>query len=463
MKLWKHIKAALAVHSNQKVFEADSEMTYEELLIFAETYAERLRGESSCAVICRSELATAMGLLACFAAEVSAIPISLRYGATHTKRIVDFIRPSSFITDVDGKLDFYRLPPAYISPQNRPAVIMFSSGTTGNPKGIMLGEEGILANVSDICHYLNVGTSDSFLIARPLCHAAVLTGEFLTAITKGASIRFHSEAFQPHEILSLASKHRCTVLCGTPTLLSLLARYRRKSTPLSLKTICISGECMSAETGLRIADAFEDANIYHVYGLTEASPRVSYLPPKLFRTHPDCVGIPLPSVKIKILKEDGTQATVGEDGILYVKGPNIMLGYYLLPTATAKVLSDGWLSTGDIAMITEEGLMKIKGRSDDMIIRAGINIYPQEVEGVMKEDPRVKDVLVYSYEDPIVGVGIGMKISGDFASTGEVKALAKNLLPPYEVPTKIELLPELSRNEFGKIKRKLRKEQNNHV
>lgn len=454
MKLWKHIKAALAAHPNQKVFEAESEMTYEELLILAETYAERLRGESSCAVICRSELASAMGLLACFAAEIPAIPISLRYGATHTQRIMDFIRPSSFITDFDGKLDFYRQLPAYVPPKERPAVIMFTSGTTGLPKGILLGEEGILANVSDICHYLNVGTEDSFLIARPLCHAAVLTGEFLTAITKGASIRFHSEAFQPHEILSLASEHRSTVLCGTPTLLSLLARYRRESTPLSLKTICISGECMSTETGLRIADAFPDADIYHVYGLTEASPRVSYLPPSLFRTHPDCVGVPLRSVEIKILKEDGTEATAGEDGILYVKGPNVMLGYYLLPSLTAKVLSDGWLRTGDIATITEEGLLKIKGRSDDMIIRAGMNIYPQEVEGIMKTDPRVKDVLVYSYEDPIVGVGIGMKISGDFSSVGEVKALAKNLLPPYEIPTRIELLPELSRNGFGKIKRK---------
>ena len=107
MKLWKHIKAALAAYPNQKVFEAESEMTYEELLILAETYAERLRGESSCAVICRSELASAMGLLACFAAEVPAIPISLRYGATHTQRIMDFIRPSSFITDFDGKGSAY--------------------------------------------------------------------------------------------------------------------------------------------------------------------------------------------------------------------------------------------------------------------------------------------------------------------------------------------------------------------
>jgi acyl-CoA synthetase (AMP-forming)/AMP-acid ligase II len=331
---------------------------------------------------------------------------------------------------------------------------MFTSGTTGTPKGAMLSEKNILANVKDICSYLEIKDTDSFLITRPLYHAAVLNGEFLTAIFKGASVRFYSDNFQPAAVLSLIERFEATVFCGTPTLLSLMTRFCRKSTSLPLKTICVSGECMSAEVGNRIAASFPEAKIYHIYGLTEASPRVSYLPPEHFQSHPNCVGIPLPSVELKILKTDGNVAAKNEEGVLYVKGPNVMLGYYNDKKATDRVLRKGWLCTGDIAILTEEGFLRIKGRGDDMIIRAGMNIYPQEIEGRMKADERVKEILVYPFENPTLGVGIGMKLVGDFNSIEEVKRLCSELLPTYEIPNRIELVAELSHNGSGKLKRK---------
>ncbi len=455
MMLWKRIREALLAHPSQKVAEENAEMTYEELLIFAETYAEDLARQRCCAILCHSEMATAMSLLSCFAAGVTAVPLSLRYGAAHCRKILEVLSPTALITDLDGSLAILPLEePAYCEPEEHPALIMFTSGTTGLPKGAMLSERNVLANVGDICDYLKVDSSDTFLIARPLYHAAVLNGEFLTALFKGAAIRFYSESFQPAAVLSLIEDFGATVFCGTPTLLSLMARFYRKNTPLPLKTLCISGECMSAEVGKRIAAAFPDVNIYHIYGLTEAAPRVSYLPPGLFSRHPDSVGIPLASVSIKLLKENGQTAALGEEGILYVKGPNVMLGYYNAKEATSRVLKDGWLCTGDIALVTEEGLLKIKGRGDDMIIRAGMNIYPQEVEGRMKADERVKEILVYPFESPALGVGIGMKLVGDFESVEEVKKLCAELLPTYEIPNKIELVEELSHNGSGKLKRK---------
>lgn len=204
---------------------------------------------------------------------------------------------------------------------------------------------------------------------------------------------------------------------------------------------------------MRIADAFPGSRIYHVYGLTEACPRVSYLPPELFRQYPESVGIPLPSVSVRVLNPEGEECLTGEEGILWVKGRNVMLGYYQEPQKTAAVLKDGWLCTGDIAVRNEAGLLQIKGRDDDLIIKSGMNIYPAEVEVTMKCDPRVKEILVYGITGR-VGKEIGMKLVGDFADIDEVKRLCIALLPSFQIPSVIELVPELPQNGSGKIIRR---------
>ena len=130
-----------------------------------------------------------------------------------------------------------------------------------------------------------------------------------------------------------------------------------------------------------------------------------------------------------------------------------MLGYYREPEKTAAVLKDDWLCTGDIALINDAGFIKIKGRNDDLIIKSGMNVYPAEVEGVLKQDNRVKEVLVYGYRDS-VGIQIGMKLVGDFSSTEEVKQLCMKVLPSFQVPATIELMDELSKNGSGKIIRR---------
>ena len=130
-----------------------------------------------------------------------------------------------------------------------------------------------------------------------------------------------------------------------------------------------------------------------------------------------------------------------------------MLGYYGESEKTSAVLKDGWLCTGDIALINDAGYIKIKGRSDDLIIKSGMNVYPAEIEGVLKQDFRVKEVLVYGYRDSI-GTQIGMKLVGDFRSTEEVKQLCMKVLPSFQVPSAIELMDELPKNGSGKIIRR---------
>lgn len=453
--LWKYLKNKMQNSLSQTVCEGSAGMTYEEVLVFAEMFAKRLNGIKCCAILCGSEMAASLALLSCFAAGVTALPLSHRYGKLHCKKILDAVSPDALITDRDGELKVIRFRYSeYISPETRPALIMCTSGTTGTPKGIMLTESNVITNVTDIAAYFNMEKTDTILISRPLYHCAVLTGEFLTALVKGVKIRFYSGSFDPVSVLKMLKEYSITAFCGTPTLLGMMARFKRMSDNDCLKHICISGECMGAETGKRIRAAFPSADIYSIYGLTEACPRVSYLPPERFDEYPDCVGVPLNSVKLKILLPDGSVAMPGQVGVLWVKGGNVMEGYYNDPEKTAEVLRDGWLCTGDLALINDAGFLKIKGRSDDMIIRAGMNIYPQEVECALKTDSRVKEVLVFAENDERLGVQLVLNIAGDFSDTREVKALCQASLPAYQVPSKINLLDELPKNGSGKIVRR---------
>lgn len=455
MKLWEYVKKNMLKYPRQAVCENEAEISYENLVIWAELFARKLRGLNCCAILCNSEMAAAMALLSCFAAEVTAVPLSVRYGELHCNKILDTVSPDAVITDQGGEINIrYITNSGYIVPEEHPALIMCTSGTTGKPKGVMLSESNIVANVGDIVDYFDINESDTILISRPLYHCAVLTGEFLTALVKGTKIRFYSGMFNPAIVLKILKDYDITAFCGTPTLLSMIARFKRKSDADVLKHICISGECMSMETGLSIAEAFSDAEIYHIYGLTEACPRVSYLPPNKFKENADCVGIPLRSVSLKIVSADGSLVGKNEIGVLWVKGDNVMAGYYKNPQKTNEVLKDGWLCTGDLALFTDEGFLKIKGRNDDLIIKAGMNIYPQEIESALKLDYRVKDVFVRGYTDDKLGVQIELNITGDFSDISDVKDLCRTNLSSYQIPTRINLLDEIPKNGFGKIIRR---------
>ncbi len=453
MKLWSYIKNEMLRTPEQIVCEENREMSYKEIIDLAEIFAKKINEQKCCVVMCNSEMNEALAILSCFAAGVTAVPISAGYGYRHCEKIINMIDPTAMIVDSSGEIELVKMETSmYNEPKESPALIMCTSGTTGKPKGAMLTEENILANLKDIAAYFDICAKDFILIARPLYHCAVLTGEFLLSLIKGVKIRFYSREFNPKVIMDIINSNAITVYCGTPTQLSMLARYNHKYSGCILKSISVSGECMDKETAQNIANGFMCAhNIYHVYGLTEASPRVSYLPPHMFPEHADCVGIPLDSVEIKIVNNDGETCALGEEGMLWIKGDNVMAGYFNAPKETEAVLRDGWLCTKDIALITPEGLIKIKGRSDDLIIRAGMNIYPAEIESELKKDGRVREVLAHKVETTHMGTQIGLKISGDFRSIDEVKQLCANVLPKFQMPIVIELVDELCKNGSGKI------------
>ena len=454
MILWNYIREHMLCYPDQSICEHNSSMTYEEVVIYVELLAKKLTGNQSCAICCHSEMFAGIALLGCFAAGVTAVPLSMRYGALHCRKILERYTPSCVITDMNGQLEIINIEQKQeVENGHSPALIMWTSGTTGVPKGAMLNENNILTNVRDIVEYFRIDSSDSILIARPLYHCAVLTGEFLIALIKGAKIVFCSEKLNVGLLANLLTEQKITVFGGTPTLLTLLSHFIRDK-KLFLKKIVVSGECMSEDTGRKLRQAFPVADIYHVYGLTEACPRVSYMPLQHFDEAPDCVGVPLSSVRLDIRDESGRSLPKGEKGVLWVKGGNVMQGYYDDLELTDKTLRDGWLCTGDIATITDKGWLKIFGRNDHLIIRAGMNIYPQEIENELQKDARTKEVLAYGYRDANDNTQIGLKMSGDYRDADEIRDLCKGVLPSYQIPTKIEIVDELPKNASGKLIRR---------
>lgn len=463
--LWEYIKEKMDRYPNSALSEGKVIYTYREVSAFAERLAAQLTG-SCYGVLCRSELSGALAVLSCIAAGVPFVPLCHRYGRRHCENIFQTIRPEYILTDEGGKLRAAELEDStYCAPKGeRPAAILCTSGTTGAPKGVMLSEKNLCTNVSDICRYFAIGPGDRILISRSLYHCAVLTGEFLTALCQGAHIHFFSEGFHPGKLLQRIEEEEITTLCGTPTMLGALARFGRQTAAArGLRTLAVSGECMDAARAETIRRAFPAARIYHVYGLTEASPRVTFLPPEQFARQGSYVGYPLHSLQLRVVDKKGRAVFPGETGELCVRGDSVMMGYYNDPAATDAVLRGGWLHTGDLAAMDRNGLVKIRGRKDDLIIRGGMNIYPAEIERCLAADPRVREVMAYGIPDPVSGERIGLRIAGDFSGRDEVLRMCRQWLLPYQIPAVVELMEALPKNGAGKLLRtgKYRKDTEN--
>lgn len=452
--LWEYLKNKMLEQPTQTVCENGASLTYEELCIFAEEFAKKLTADYY-GILCNCEMLAAMALLACIAAGKPAVPLPTRYGKETYAKIWECAEPPCIITDTGGGLNIISVSSESYpeSPERNTAVILFTSGSTGNPKGIILSGDNLICNIEDIRSYFPITRNDTILISRPLYHSSVLTGEFLVSLCVGARIVFTSESFQPLNILKLLKTNNVTVWGSTPTLMTMLSRFVRDPQELSIRLLSISGECMSEGMARTIRKAFPKVDIYCGYGLSEASPRVAYLPADDFVGDPICAGIALPSVKIRIARQNGKDAARDEVGEVLVKGNNVMTGYFGDAERTRNTIRNGWLHTGDLGYIGKNGRLYIKGRKDDMIIRAGMNIYPAEIENIISADSRVRGVQIYGYAKNGTRE-IGMRLCGDFCSTCEVMKMCKQILPSYQIPSKIELVDKLERNAGGKRKRR---------
>lgn len=351
-------------------------------------------------------------------------------------------------------------PPA-IDPTGHPAVFLYTSGTTGFPKGCMLSHRNLIANCESCAPVLDMSPQDNFVTVLPLFHAFAGTVCMHLSIHVGCTSTL-LERFSPDGVLEATEKHRCTIFPAVPTMYAAILHYPLpREYDLSSLRICVSG---GAPMPVALMEAFEkrfNVVILEGDGPTECSPVTAVNPLKGERK-PGSIGLPIPGVEMKIFDDNDNEVPVGELGEIVVRGENVMLGYYNLPEATAEAMRSGWYHTGDIGKVDEDGYFYIVDRKKDMIIVGGLNVYPREVEEVLHTHPAVAEAAVVGEYDELRGespVAYVVLKPGAQANEREILRHCRQRLANFKVPRRVELRESLPKSGTGKIlKRLLRKE-----
>ncbi|OXM13352.1 long-chain-fatty-acid--CoA ligase [Paenibacillus herberti] len=339
------------------------------------------------------------------------------------------------------------------------AVILYTSGTTGKPKGAMLSHRNLATNAESVHSMFQVTKEDRAVAVLPMFHIYSLTVCLNALLAVGAAILIHPR-FHPVEIITAIREQKATMFSGVPTMYTYMLQVPGVSAAdFTTVRLCSSG---GASLPVEILQKFEErfqVVIYEGYGLSEASPVTAFNPLGGVRK-PGSVGVDIPQVKNRIVDHDGNDLPPGVAGELIVQGPNVMQGYFNMPEATAAALRDGWLYTGDIAQMDEEGYIYIVDRIKDMINVGGFNVYPREVEEVLYQHPGVFEAAVVGVPDESLGEAVkAFVVRKDESLTAEeLIAFCRNSLVKYKLPTQVEFLTELPKNSSGKTLRRVLKE-----
>ena len=357
-----------------------------------------------------------------------------------------------------------RPEPLSEDPSVQVAALLYTSGTTGDPKGVMLTHRNLLyiARLSSALRMLVPG--DRIYGALPMSHVYGLASVCLGTLFAGACV--HLEPwYTPLELLHVLAHDGITILQGVPAMYAMLLDYTRRSgAPIdapALRFCYAGGSPLSPALKADVERAF-GVPLHNGYGLTEASPTIAHT--RLDAPRDDCsVGMLLPGLEMRIADLADPRhgdAPEGEVGELWVRGPNVMRGYYRDPALTARTIDpEGWLNTGDIARRDPDGALFIVGRTKDLIIRSGFNVYPVEVESVLNAHPAVlQSAVVGRAVDGNEAVVAFVELSpGATATQEQIGRFAAERLAPYKRPAEIVILPALPKTPAGKIlKQRLR-------
>lgn len=342
------------------------------------------------------------------------------------------------------------------------ALLVFTAGTAGPAKAAMLTHGGLRANLDQVQHHPGraLVAGDVSYGVLPFFHVFGINVVLGLSLLAGASVVL-VERFDPREALTAIRDRRVTILAGAPPLFAALAAVAPAGDPDELASVRLAVSGASALSP-EVAAAFEarfGLPLWQGYGLTEASPVVTSSViggvPK-----PGSVGVPLPGVQLKLVDESGQEALVSDPGELWVKGPNVFPGYWEDPEATSAVITDGWLHTGDVAVVDDDGYVYLVDRMKDIVIVSGFNVYPAEVEDVLREDPRVEDVAVVGVADDHTGEAVRAYVvvspgaAGQDQLVSELSSLCRTHLAPYECPGQIEVVDSLPHGLAGKLLRR---------
>lgn len=359
----------------------------------------------------------------------------------------------------------YQVPNVPIDPKEDVAVLQYTGGTTGRSKGAMLTHYNIVANTIQSSGTSLIRTrlgEERILAISPLFHVYGMTNCMNYTFYIGGNLILVPR-FDVKQTVAIIENTKPTIFPGVPTVyIALLDYYEEHPFDLSSLQMCTSG---SSPLPIEVLEKFNDMSgtkVSEGYGLSEASP-VTHRNPITGLQKPGSIGIPIPNTDAKIVDtKTGEDLPVGEVGELTVKGPQIMKGYWNMPEETANVLRDGWLYTGDLAKMDEDGFFYIVGRKKELIIASGYNVYPVEIEDVIYTHPSVLEAAVIGVPDRYRGETIKACVvlkDGETLTEDELIGYLRERLAAYKVPRSIEFLDELPKTAVGKIlKRKLQEQ-----
>jgi long-chain acyl-CoA synthetase len=337
------------------------------------------------------------------------------------------------------------------------AVILYTSGTTGTPKGAQLTHGGLGRNARLTAEtLLNNSPDDVIMGCLPLFHVFGLTCGLNAAVTAGGTMTLLPR-FDPGKALEIIERDRVTIFEGVPTMYAAML-HLPDADPATAATLrlCVSG---GAAMPVEILRGFEEkfgCIILEGYGLSETSPVASFNHPDKVRK-PGSIGTPVEGVEMRLVGDGGAAVPAGEIGEIAIRGHNVMKGYWGRPEATAEAIPDGWFRTGDLARVDEDGYYFIVDRKKEMIIRGGYNVYPREIEEVLHEHPAVAEAAVIGMPHAELGEEVGAAVAlkpGAAATPEELRAFAKERVAAYKYPRHVWLVAELPKGPTGKILRR---------